>query len=145
MIDLGFKPDVIDRHGPAWSAERVNKVAAMMIARGDNSITKRVKTVNKDLAEATKINDEALGIFNKSLNTLMQKERESSAAAKLVSGQVRDATRKLADGLAKIEATANFDRLERMVSLLERAEAAMTALAKLDADGKLARIADAIK
>lgn len=140
-----MQPDLIDRHGPAWKAERVNKAAAMMIARGANQITKRARHVNKDIEEAAAISDEALAIFNKSLNALMQKEAEASTKAKKVSGQVRDATHKLADGLAKLEATANFDRLERMVDLLERAEKAMTSLARLDADGKLTRIAEAIK
>lgn len=138
-------PDVIDRHGPAWNAERVNKAAALQIARGTNAITKRSTHVSKDLEDAAAICDKALSIFSKSLNTLMQKESEASTAAKRVSGQVRDATQKLSDGLAKLESTANFDRLERMVLLLERAEAAMTSLAKLDSDGKLARIAEAIR
>ena len=40
---------------------------------------------------------------------------------------------------------ANFERLERYVELLERAAQAMSGLAELEKNGKLEKIANAIK
>ena len=40
---------------------------------------------------------------------------------------------------------ANFERLERYVELLERASQAMSVLAELEKNGKLEKIANAIK
>lgn len=140
-----FTPDVIDRHGPGWRKDRVEAGVALLMVKGSHHIQHRTRVMNNDLAEAIKIADDTRATFGKSLDALVAKEREISEASKKVSGQVRDATHKLLDGLAKLEATANFDRLERMVSLLERADKAVTALAELDAAGKLERIAAVIK
>jgi hypothetical protein len=51
----------------------------------------------------------------------------------------------MAAGLAKVEKAANFDRLERMVDLLERAAVAMSTLAEMEKSGQLAKLSEAIK
>ena len=137
-------PDVIDRHGPAFKREKVERAAAMLIARGDG-MQRRVRKVTNDLDKASEITEEATRRFSERLDALMKKEGAFVEASKKASGSVRDATQKLADGLAKLERTANFDRLERMTELLERAEKALTSLAELDKAGKLERIAAVFK
>ena len=101
--------------------------------------------MNQDISTATELTNEAFALFGKSLDALLEREKEIVETTKKVSGQVRDATQKLSEGLAKIEKVANFDRLERLVNLLERSSTAMTALAELDAAGKLAKIADVLR
>jgi hypothetical protein len=51
----------------------------------------------------------------------------------------------MASGLIKMEKSANFNNLERYVSLLERAASAMQTLADLEKAGKLDKIAGALK
>lgn len=137
-------PDVIDRHGPAYKREKVEKAAALLIARGDG-MQLRARNMTNDLDKASKITEEATRRFSERLDDLLKKEGAFVEASKRASGSVRDATQKLADGLARIEKTANFDRLERMTELLERAEKALTSLAELDKAGKLERIAAVLK
>ena len=48
-------------------------------------------------------------------------------------------------GLARIENAANCDRLQQYVSLIERASSAMKILADLEKEGKLDKIATAIR
>ena len=137
-------PDVIDRHGPAYKREKVEKAAALLIARGDG-MQLRARNMTNDLDKASKITEEATRRFSERLDDLLKKEGAFVEASKRASGSVRDATQKLADGLAKLEKTANFDRLERMTELLERADKALTSLAELDKAGKLERIAAVFK
>ena len=72
-------------------------------------------------------------------------QTQITEASKKASGNIRDATEKLSQGLLKIEKTANFDRLERYVVLLERASVAIESLAELEKNGRLEKIANAIK
>ena len=83
--------------------------------------------------------------FPESLDRFIGVEKRFADQSKRAVGSVRDASEKLANGLAKVEKAANFDRLERYVALLERAASAMNALAELEASGKLDKIAGAIR
>ena len=53
--------------------------------------------------------------------------------------------RVMSEGLSRIEKQANFDNLERYVTLLERANVALSALAELEKNGKLNKISEALK
>ena len=135
-----------DRHGAWYSAAKIDRsVIAFICGDQSNYFTGRATKMNHDVSKATQLTDEAVAQFGKSLEALIAREKEITEASKKVGGQVRDATQKLAEGLAKIEKIANFDRLERLVELLERASTAMNALAEMDAAGKLAKIADVLR
>jgi hypothetical protein len=101
--------------------------------------------MNDDLKKATEVSDECLKVFNISLNNLMQKESELSEASKKTSGNIRKAANELAEGLLKLEKTANFSSLEKYVSLLERASNSLTILAELEKNGSLSKITGALK
>lgn len=137
-------PDVIDRHGPAYRRDKVEKAVAMLIARG-NGMERMARDMTDDLDKASAIAEEATRRFSDKLDALRKKETEFAEASRKASGSVRDAAQKLADGLARVEKAANFDRLERMTELLERAERALSSLAELDRAGKLERIAAVLK
>jgi ABC-type transporter Mla subunit MlaD len=138
-------PDLIDRHGPAWRADKINGCVAFLAERSGTYFQHRSKKMTADLDRATELVDEANARFGARMNALIERENNFAAAAKKASGQVRDATQKMAEGLTKIEKTANFDRLERYVELLERAEKSLSVLAELDKTGRLERIAAALK
>ena len=140
----GWKPDKVDRQGALYKKERIDRLLAAMIARGDG-LQRKARHMSTDLDKASSIVDEALKRFSEKADALQKQEEAFVESSKKVSGAVRDATQKLADGLARIEKVANFDRLERLVDLLERAQQAITALSELDQAGRLERIAQVLK
>jgi hypothetical protein len=140
-----LKPVKQDRHGLAWDAAMVQEHCAADILNG-NYLERRARGfMTQDFEKAAKVCDEATKMFNASFNHMLAAEGKISDAAKKTSGNVRKAADDLHSGLQKIEKAANFDRLERAVSVLERAAAALTVLAELEKDGKLERIASAVK
>jgi len=106
---------------------------------------RRVKNMSNDLNSAKELVDNSIEHLSLSIDKLLKMEETISEGTKKVSGKVRDASKKLNDGLTNIEKTANFDRLERYVSLLERAEKSLGALAELENNGQLEKIANAIR
>lgn len=134
-----------DSKGLAWDMREVAEHAAADILNG-NYFERRSKSyMATDFEAATKVCDDATKLFNASMNHMLAAETKISDAAKKTSGSVRKAADDLHSGLSKIEKVANFDRLERTVAVLERAAAALTVLAELEKDGKLERIATAVK
>ena len=103
------------------------------------------KNMTIDAEKAIELTDDVTERFSKSLDRLTATHQKFSDKSKKASGDVRDAANKLAEGLIKIEKVANFERLERYVELLERAAQAMSVLAELEKNGKLEKIANAIK
>ena len=144
---MGISPAGIDRHGPYWTRQQVDKAAIVVILTGEGqgSIPNRERRMTLDINKASDITGEAVEKFSARLNDLVKVSDRFVENSKKASGSVRDATQKLADGLTKIEKAANFNRLEHYVELLERAEKAMTSLAELDSSGKLEKIAAALK
>jgi len=140
----GVKPAFIDKHGPAYSRESVDEIGRRYINSGDY-FHRMAKQMTTDTEKAIDLTDDVEKRFSQSLNRFCATERKFADESKRASGSVRDAANKLADGLAKVEKAANFDRLERYVELLERAATAMNTLAELDKSGRLAKIAEAIK
>jgi hypothetical protein len=98
-----------------------------------------------DYDNATKIIEEAHAKFDNAVAKLLKSEQQISDTTKKASENVRIATSKLAEGLTRIEKQANFDKLERYVELLERAEKSITALSLLENNGKLEKIISALK
>jgi hypothetical protein len=98
-----------------------------------------------NLEKAADIINDTTKMLDGAHSKLMGKAAEIGDGAKKVSGAIRDAHQKLADGLDRINKTADFTRLERHVELLERAAAAMTTLAELDKSGHLTKFASALK
>lgn len=108
----------------------------------------RSKDLNDDagqIAKATDKIDQMLSAVISSMDSLTAAQKELGVKAKSASSSVRESAEKLSAGLLRIEKSANFDRLERYVDLLERAAKAMTALGELEKTGKLEKIASAIR
>lgn len=138
------KPVFQDRYGEAYDSREVD-IGYSKVITGPNEIQRRERNMTQELKKATSIAEEAVDRFSKVLTSLVEKQSNFVEASKKASGSVRDSTQKMADGLAKIEKVANFDRLERMVELLERADKALISLSELEKSGKLERILAAIK
>lgn len=141
---VSLKPDVIDRHGPAWEEEKVLKFSAKCVS-DEHFFYGKAKLMISDLENASSKIDQAVKLYGEKLDCFMGVEKKFVESSKKASAGVRDASQKMADGLAKIERIANFDRLERMVDLLERAEKAISSLSELDSSGRLEKIAAILK
>ena len=93
--------------------------------------------------------EEAISSWYERLNLhrdkMMASEVEIAKVCKSTSVNVRTAANHLGEGLARLEKTCNFDRLERHVELLERASVAMLSLSELEKNGRLEKIMDAMK
>ena len=114
----------------------------------ESDLFARSKDLNDDagqIAKATDKIDQMLGAVISGMDSLTAAQKELGIKAKSASSSVRESAEKLSAGLLRIEKSANFDRLERYVDLLERAAKAMTALGELEKTGKLEKIASAIR
>jgi hypothetical protein len=140
----GLTPVKQDSKGLAWAVEDVVAACAADINVG-TYFQRRVKTMTQDFAKATEVCDDATKLFKRSMDSMLEAEARISEVSKRTSGNVRKAADDLQSGLSKIEKVASFDRLDRAVTVLERAAAALTILAELEKDGKLERIANAVK
>ena len=143
-IDLGVQPVGYDRHGPKYLLEDVINTVINQI-NTNNYFTQWSKDMSSDVTKATEITQDATKRFNVVLDDFKKTHMDFSDNAKKASSSVRVAADAMAAGLLKIERTANFDRLERMVGLLERAAVAMTTMADLQKGGQLKKISEAIK
>ena len=142
----GFTPDGYRRGEPVWGKKRVIGMAvAEICAPESNYFSGRVKTMSKDIDRAVQELTQAERRFDEILESFLRKEQQLADATKAVAGKVKRSANDLCDGLLKVSARADFDKLERHVELLERAEAAMSKLAELSKSGALERIAAAIK
>lgn len=141
----GLRPSFQDSKGFAWNVGDVRRHVAADINIGTYFQNRVKDNMTPDFKAAAEMCDEASTVFNKAFSQMLNAEQNISAAAKKTSGNVRKAADDLAQGLAKVEKTANFERLDKYVALLERAATAMTVLAELEKSGKLDKIASALK
>lgn len=144
MQDHLLKPIGHDKHGPKISNTKTLLVAAHRICH-ENLLGKRYKKMSNEIDEAENEVTKSLLRLSNTLDRLVDLESNVSTKSKSISGKVRDSANKLGDGLKKIEAQADFSKLENYVKLLERAELAMSSLAELEKSGKLDKILAAVK
>lgn len=137
-------PARIDKHGPLFKKTDLDRTCMQMIL-GGTFFERHRKDMTTDAQIAIEKTESVTKEFSESLDRFISVEKRFADQSKRAVGSVRDASEKLASGLAKVEKAANFDRLERYVALLERAASAMNTLAELEASGKLDKIAGAIR
>jgi hypothetical protein len=140
----GLVPVKQDRYGLLWDAEHVHAASANDINQ-NNYFQRRVKNMTTDFETAAAACEDATKLFNRQMNAMLSAEKQISEAAKKTSGNVRNAANDLSNGLLKLEKSANFDKLDRYVVLLERAASAMKTLADIEQSGKLDKIIEALK
>jgi hypothetical protein len=134
----------VDRHGPAFVKSDVIKVIVTAI-ENDKYFFRRVKDMSKDVDDAASRISEMTANYSRALSDFFDLEAQLSGQTKKVSGSIKDAAEKIGQGIQRVEKAANFDRLEKYVSLLERAAAAMRDLSEIESSGKLDKIANALK
>jgi len=147
LEDVGLQhPDKVIKNDPLWTGESVTKALAKIVNNNPELyFNQKERNIMKEITNATDIMDKAIEHFDKSykrfelIETAMQKNIKTKA------GDIKAAEEKLMQGLARIEKAANFDRLQQYVTLIERASSAMKILADLETEGRLDKIATAIR
>jgi hypothetical protein len=147
LEDVGLQhPDKVIKSDPLWTGESVTKALAKIVNNNPELyFNQKERNIMKEITNATDIMDKAIEHFDKSykrfelIETAMQKNIKTKA------GDIKAAEEKLMQGLARIERAANFDRLQQYVTLIERASSAMKILADLETEGRLDKIATAIR
>ena len=134
------------QHGePMFDVKNIRAVVVQSINNGQYFYTERTKKMNDDFKKASDMLDEADKLLNDRLNKYRATQEKIVNQTKQISSALRDSTQKMSEGLSRIERQANFDNLERYVTLLERANVALSALAELEKNGKLNKISEALK
>jgi len=127
-----------------FEQKKVTKYIALMFVK-TSRLTLKVGYMSDYIEEAEDLAKKALASFDVTSDELHKREEALVALSKKTSGSIRRSCNDLAGGLKKLEASANFDRLERLATTLEKAADAVETLAKLDQEGKLGRIAALLK
>ena len=122
----------------AMASDLIENPIEMLSTRGKETMSETTK-------KTTGLIDKHTYEVKLSVDKLMDVEKQLSDATKKVSSKVRSSTETLKQGLERIQKQADFNTLERYVSLLERASIAIEALAKIHDSGKLDKIANALK
>ena len=140
-----LRPALVQKSGTVATNE-VAKAAANKIntgARfaGSSSIT----AAERDVAAASAQLDNMLVALYTNMTSLVEYEKRLAANVKATSSQLKQAAESMGQGVMRIEKAANFDKLEKYVTLLERAANAMAVLGELEKSGKLEKIAAAIR
>ena len=147
LEDIGLQhPEVIVRNDPFWTGKAVAKALTKIVNNNPELFfQQKARNIMKEIKNATDIMDKAIEHFDKSYQRFQLLETAIQKDIKTKAGDIKAAEEKLMQGLARIEKAANFDRLQQYVSLIERASSAMTLLADLQKDGRLDKIATAIR
>lgn len=140
----GVKPIKYDKKGPAYSQDEVN-LAIVKKINNEEYFSMKAKAMGKDIECAIEKTELTIKEFNTVIDRFFHIESSFIDKSKKASSGLRDAAEKMAQGISRVEKAANFERLERYVILLERAAEAMNTLAKLESEGKLEKIAGALK
>lgn len=145
LAAIGIRPVKIDRYGPCFDKRDADK-AILGGVIGGWYFQRRVRNLETSLIkDAIQDTEKMAKEFNLAIDKFLAVEGQLVDQSKKVAGSVRESSERLAQGIARVEKAANFDRLERYVILLERAAQAMSILADLEKSGKLEKIAGAIR
>ena len=139
-----LKPTKIDKHGPMFSKEDVDK-ASLGVIKSGAYFNHKAGHMMSDTEKAIVKVETVTEAYSKKIDSFIATETKLMESSKKVSQSLRQSTEKLSNGLSKIEKAANFDNLERYVLLLERANFAISSLAELEKTGKLESISKALK
>jgi len=142
----GLIPVAFSRGEPMFSHQQVNTLLSNESNSEDNAfVARNAKTASNNFKTAEESLTNAEKMFESSTQKFLKTSERLNAEVKKTAGFLKKSGDDLASGLARVEKQANFSNLERYVTLLERAAAAMQSLAELEKSGKLEKIAGALK
>ena len=142
----GFTPVAYSKGEPMFSQKQVNTFVVNESNSEDNAfVARNAKTASNNFKTAEESLTNAEKMFESSTQKFLKTSEKLNAEVKKTAGLLKKSGDDLASGLARVEKQANFSNLERYVTLLERAAAAMQSLAELEKSGKLEKIAGALK
>ena len=140
------QPDVLKSGVPLWKKETVSTALTKLINTNSKQHFGAMENkIMKEIKNATEIVNETIKHFENTYDKFLAIETHIHKDIKTKVGDIKAAEERLMQGLSRIEKAANFDRLEKYVDLIERASKAMELLAGLEKEGRLEKIATAIR
>ena len=106
---------------------------------------KRAAIIETDYDKAEEALNAGREAYGTALDKFIDDEEKLEEVVKHAVSKIKNTTGKLGQSFLRLEKQANFNKLEQYVALLERANTAMSSLAKLEAAGTLKKISDALK
>lgn len=143
---LNLRAVYTTKDGPVFSLGDVT--TGMMEAIHNRELFKMTpfaKDNPDDIAEIAKRLDQATEAFERSRQRFIDLVNETDFSIKKATAGMKQSSDAMAGSLSRVEKAANFDRLERYVTLLERTAAAMATLAEIEKSGKLEKISSALR
>ena len=128
-----------------YTDEVTERCVLLINDKNSNYFTKKAKHMSTDIEDAKAVVEKHLVTLSQALDVVQAKEKALVEATKITSGRLRDTVHKLSDGLAKVEKTANFDKLERYADTLSRIEKSLSVLAEMEKTGVLSKISSSLK
>jgi methyl-accepting chemotaxis protein len=134
-----------DKHGGIWKGEAINQaIREELEDRPTEYLSARKIEMVKETKKTTEVVEDHVIKLNESVRLMIAVEQDLKDKTKTVSASVRSSADKLMQGIERIQKQADYQTLDRYVSLLERAAKAMEELSVIQESGKLDRIAKAL-
>jgi uncharacterized protein Yka (UPF0111/DUF47 family) len=108
-------------------------------------IDRKVKGMIRTTEQVTKELEDTVSKFGKVIDNITNKEVEVQDITKRVGSKVKDSTNKLGEGLAKLERTCNFGKLDKYAETLSNLADSLERIAELERTGKLEKLISAMK
>ena len=140
-----MRPDAKDANGkPMFTSEAVLNAEVQLQMSNDHMTNGHakpaVKTAKQAIEEIVTM-AHAMGLTG---DEMVKAGKRLVSNAETLQQNIKVSTDKIGSAVARLYDTANLDRLERYVALLERSSVALANLAELQRTGALSRIADVI-
>lgn len=131
--------------GDLFATKKITALVIETVKNQPTEMMRRAKKMTETTTDAIELIKRVEAQAFEAVTKLADTSKQLEETGKEVSGKVRMHAEKMAAGLRKIHAGANFELLERHTIMLERMAEAMKTLAELESRGTLAKISAAIK
>lgn len=140
------KPSMTEGGEPVMDVEEVASEFAKAVNEGYTPMDiEKIDETNIHVDQAAKTMLHISTVIQDSSKELSTQTDKILDTSRKASQGIRQAAEALSQGLARIEKTANLDRLERHADVLVKITESLRFLAELEANGKLEKIASVLK
>ncbi len=145
--DLGVKSeDLIHEKGVVYVTDDGRaKSFSKMVEKDERTLPHNLKQAKNKTLEAISEIESSIEALNKVSLVFLKELKRIEAQGNDTCASLKVLHQKTYQTIQNLDKVANFEKLERQVQLLERAQKAMQSLSELEKDGRLARIVLAIK
>lgn len=136
-----------DKHGDLFLKKGVEATCLneLAIKSKDNVFNRKVKSMTNVLKEANEIFEIEVGKISSTIDKLNDSQSKLEGNTKKAIGKVKNSVHELAGSMQKVDKLADFEKLDRYATTLERIASSLAAISELEKAGKLDAIIKALK